>query len=119
MSAEWFGIVGTWIGSIGTTGAMFAALRQLKLERQIRKEEESLRAKEQRRRDEAVKREQASKINSWIDPENESKALIVNDSNQPIYWVVIHLVISVGSGPQTSEAVSACLLYTSPSPRDS
>ncbi len=106
MSAEWFGIVGTWIGSIGTTGAMFAALRQLKLERQIRKEEESLRAKEQRRRDEAVKREQASKINSWIDPENESKALIVNDSNQPIYWVVIHLVISVGSGPQTSEAVS-------------
>lgn len=107
MGAEWIGIVGTWLGSIGTTGAMFAALWQLRRERQIRKAEESLRAKEQKRRDEAAKREQANKINSWIDPENESKALIVNDSNQPIYWVVIHLVISVGGGPHTSEAVSA------------
>lgn len=107
MDAEWIGTVGTWLGSIGTTGAMFAALRQLRLERESRKEEESLRAKEQKRRDEEVKREQANKINSWIDPENESNALIVNDSNQPIYWVVIHLVISIGSGPQTSEAVSA------------
>ena len=107
MDAEWIGTVGTWIGSIGTTGAMVAALRQLRLERKIRKEEESLRAKEQKHREEEAKREQANKINSWIDPENESRALIVNDSNQPIYWVVIHLVISVGGGPQTSEAVSA------------
>lgn len=107
MGTEWIEIVGIWLGSIGTTGAMIAALRQLQLERQIRKEEESLRAKEQKCRDEANKREQANKINSWIDPENESKALIVNGSNQPIYWVVIHLVISAGGGPQTSEAVSA------------
>ena len=99
MDAEWIGTVGTWIGSIGTTGAMVAALRQLRLERKIRKEEETLRAKEQKHRDEEAKREQANKINSWIDPENESNALIVNDSNQPIYWV--------------------CLLYTSPSSRDS
>lgn len=107
LGAEWVGVIGTWLGSIGTTGAMFAALRQLRLERAIRKEEESHRAKEQKRRDGEIKREQANKINSWIHPENESKAVIVNDSNQPIYGVVIHLVISVGAGPQTSESVSA------------
>lgn len=107
MALTWFDAIGTWIGSIGTAGAMIAALHQIRVERRLRKLDEVRRSEAQKIQEELRKREQAFQINSWIDPEDKSRVLIINGSKQPIYEVVIHLVISAGAGPRTSEEVSA------------
>lgn len=95
MEVNW-GDVPSWVAAIGTVGALFAALLQIRNERLERKKIEV--------------QEQAAEVSTWISNELSSEmtnVIIQNTSTNPIYDVVLTIVIASGSGPRTGEEVAA------------
>lgn len=93
MCIDW-NTLGTWVGSLGTVGALFFAFLQINNERKIRRETEE-------RRMETEKRQQAEKISAWLDGNfnNDNEVYyILNQSLEPVYQVVITVIKVQGAG---------------------
>jgi hypothetical protein len=90
-----FGNVPSWISGIGTTLAVGVALYQTTTDRVKRTREE--------------RRSQGTLISGW--PEREkvannayvTQAVLLNNSEEPAYEVVVSLVLVQGSGPRRGE----------------
>jgi hypothetical protein len=98
----------TWIAAVGTVGALFAALRQIQVERQARQGAE-------RALSESALRAQAETVSGWYggqatppDSDESSQGrdwlVVLNRSHEPVYQAVATLVFIQGTGPRTGEA---------------
>lgn len=102
MWANW-GDVPTWIASLGTVGALTAAVWQIGNERQRRITLESELRQEQRR-------SQARNIAAWLgaaethSPPKPFPIRLVNGSLEPVYRVFVCAVFIQGAAPMTTEA---------------
>lgn len=95
------GDVATWVGAVGTVGALFAALRQIKTEREARH-------KADRERDAQLHRAQAERVSAWVSsgaipPDGGDWLVVLNRSDEPVYRAVVLLVLLQGSGPRRGE----------------
>jgi hypothetical protein len=93
------GDLATWIGSIGTAGALAAALVQIGTERRARHRAESENLK-------TMRRLQAEKVSTWWGGPAVSGGdwlILLNRSNEPVYRAVAILVLIQGAGPHQGE----------------
>lgn len=90
-----FGNVPGWISGIGTTLAVSLALYQTATARVTRTREE--------------RRSQAALVSGWPEGERVTKdayiihTVLLNNSEEPVYQVVVSLVLVQGAGPKTGE----------------
>lgn len=106
-----FGDVPTWIAAIGTVGALFAALWQIRTERNRRlAADERLRSErhlEQARLVAAYVGEEERRDTRPSGPtttEGRTAVYLANNSPEPVYSVVTGLVFIQGAAPRTLEA---------------
>lgn len=92
-----FGTVPTWVSGIGTVAAVSVALFQNQYTRR------------KQHRDEL--RAQADRISGWPDEDPSSndplrsKLRLLNKSDEPVYEVVVSVVLVQGAGPRIGEEV--------------
>lgn len=103
MIVNW-GDVPAWIAAVGTVGTLIAVLAQIELERRAKQRLEV--------------QHQAERIATWVGPKQYpyTEIMIQNQSNTPIYNVVVTLVMQTGAGPRTGEEVTK--LYSDSSCND-
>jgi hypothetical protein len=90
MSKIQLGDLGTWLGSLGAIAAILYAY--------FRGSSEGRNSKERERR------EQAEKISSWVASEKrELPVKLSNSSGDPVYDVIVNVVLVQGAGPQTGK----------------
>lgn len=96
--ADWISAFAAGAAAIGTVGALFAALWQIREERDERKAAAA-------RQDEASRRAQAEKISAWVASfaEGSTPVAMLNQSESPVYGVIISLVMVQGAGPRRGE----------------
>jgi hypothetical protein len=96
------GDLATWFGSVGVVGTLAAALFQIRTERLRRHEAEE---REQQR----SRRQQAERVAGWpggrASGPHLTPLVLLNRSDQPVYEVVVTLVMVQGGGPRRSEDV--------------
>jgi hypothetical protein len=103
-----YGDLPTWLASVGTVGALGAALWQIRTERNRRHEQEA-------RDRELARREQARRISCWPGDEgtlrpsdmfggSSTPIELVNGSDEPVYELVFALVHVEGPGKHRIEA---------------
>ncbi len=92
----------TWIASVGTVGALVAALWQIRNERQRRIAKET-----QTRRDE--RRSHARHVAAWVETSAadtspiRARISLINSSLEPVYCVFVGAVYIQGAAPETIE----------------
>jgi hypothetical protein len=77
------------VAAVGTIGALGAALVQIARERSLRQRSERL--------------AQASRVSAWYvsDDEHQTNVVLLNGSAEPVYRVLIFLVLIQAAGPTT------------------
>ncbi len=94
-----FGNVPSWISGIGTTLALSLALYQIATDRVKRTREE--------------RRLQATFVSGWPEREKATSdgymtlAVLLNNSEEPVYEVVVSLVLVQGAGPKEGEDLNS------------
>jgi hypothetical protein len=102
-TADWIIAGGTALAAVGTVGALFVALRQIKTERDARQLQEA----DTRRKE---RREQAERVSAWLsgpDLETIQPVALLNGSSEPVYRAVVWMVFIQGAGPQTGKEAAA------------
>jgi len=103
VAAHW-GDVGTWAGSVGTVGALFAALFGLKREADRRRaDEQAMIARAHRAHAELISAWPTGSPRSWGSGERLIRIGVLNGSSEPVYEVVIFLVDIQGGGAHSGE----------------
>src|SRR4051794_40989827 len=92
-TADWLEACATAVAALGTVGALFAALIQIGRERAIRLRSERV--------------AQSSRVSAWYvrDDEHVTDVALLNHSEEPVYRVLIFLVMVQGAGPMTGEGL--------------
>ena len=93
------GALGSVLAAVGTITAFIVGFIQISRERSLRQE--------------ADRRAQAQQVSGWIAPRTTSPdagesgldAILLNNSQEPVYRVVVWLVYIQGSGPRIGEEV--------------
>ncbi len=95
------GDLATWVSSIVVVGTLVVALYQIRTER-VRRHEDEQRAFQMSRR------KQAERISAWpaqSPDDTHTQLTLLNRSDEPVYEVVIMLVMIQGAGPRRGEDV--------------
>jgi hypothetical protein len=98
MSKLQLGDLGTWVGSIGAIAAiLYAYFRGSSEGRKFKSKEH---------------RQQAEKISSWVAAEKRPLPVkLSNSSGDPVYDVIVNIVLVQGAGPQTGKDTFLRLQY--------
>lgn len=97
-----FGDIPTWLASLGTVGALVAALYQISNERQRRLTQES---HDRQERHQA----QARLVSAWVGKSEERNNIheialeLINGSSEPVYGLAVGIVFIQGAAPHSLE----------------